>query len=81
MSTKVFGSGIRRREDPRLITGTATYTDDIGDAMLSAVWTDPAFDPAAHAFYYVRLLQIPTPRWSTYDAKALGVEPRKDLPV
>jgi len=59
----------------------ATYTNDIGDPMLSAAWTDPAFDPAAHAFYYVRLLQIPTPRWSTYDAKALGVEPRKDLPV
>lgn len=59
----------------------ATYTNDIGDATLSAVWTDPAFDSTAHAFYYVRLLQIPTPRWSTYDAKTLGVEPRKDLPV
>src|SRR5262245_200446 len=60
---------------------TATYTNDIGDVELSAAWTDPDFDPAALAFYYVRLLEIPTPRWSTYDAKALGVAPRKDLPV
>ena len=59
----------------------ATYPNDIGDAALSAVWTDPDFDPAAHAFYYVRLLQISTLRWSTYDAKTLGIEPRKDLPV
>jgi hypothetical protein len=60
---------------------TATYTNDIGDAELSSVWTDPDFDSAAHAFYYVRLLQIPTPRWSTYDAVKLGIPPRKDLPV
>jgi len=44
-------------------------------------WTDPDFDAAAPAFYYVRLLQIPTPRWSTYDAKTLGVPLRKDVPV
>src|SRR5262245_43374589 len=60
---------------------TASYTNDIGDPELAVAWTDPSFDPTAPAFYYVRLLQIPTPRWSTYDAKALGVEPRKDLPV
>jgi hypothetical protein len=47
---------------------TATYTNDIGDSQLSAVWTDPDFDPAVHAVYYVRVLEIPTPRWSTYDA-------------
>jgi hypothetical protein len=59
----------------------ATYTNAIGEPQLSAVWTDPDFDASAHAYYYVRLLQIPTPRWSTYDAKTLGVAPRDDLPV
>jgi len=53
----------------------ATYTNDIGDSQLSAVWTDPDFVPEHHAVYYVRTLEIPTPRWSTYDAKALGVAP------
>jgi len=59
----------------------ANYTNDIGETELSAVWTDPDFDPASHAFYYVRLIEIPTPRWSTYDAKTLGQAPRADLPV
>jgi len=59
----------------------ATYTNYIGEPQLSAVWTDPDFDASAHAYYYVRLLQIPTPRWSTYDAKTLGIAPRDDLPV
>jgi hypothetical protein len=39
------------------------------------VWTDPDFKPEHHAVYYVRVLEIPTPRWSTYDAKAMGIEP------
>ena len=47
---------------------TATYTNDIGDSQLAAVWTDPDFDPTGHAAYYVRVLEIPTPRWSTYDS-------------
>ena len=47
---------------------TATYTNDIGDTQLSAVWTDPDFDPTLKAVYYVRVLEIPTPRWSTYDS-------------
>ena len=60
---------------------TAGYSNSIGDAQLQSVWTDPDFDASAHAFYYVRVLQIPTPRWSTYDAVTLGIPPRKDLPV
>jgi hypothetical protein len=52
---------------------TATYTNSIGSADLLTVWTDPDFDPAEHAFYYLRVLEIPTPRWSTRDAAALGV--------
>ncbi len=51
----------------------ASYTNDIGASELHAVWEDPDFDPAQAAFWYVRVLEIPTPRWSTYDAKTLGV--------
>jgi hypothetical protein len=54
---------------------TATYTNDIGATQLSAVWTDPDFDPAQQAAYYVRVLEIPSPRWTTYDAARLGVAP------
>jgi hypothetical protein len=50
-------------------------------AELKAVWTDPEFDPSLDAFYYVRALQIPTPRWSTYDAKRLGVAPPSGVPA
>jgi hypothetical protein len=53
----------------------ATYTNSIGSAQLVTVWTDPDFDPSAEAFYYARVLEIPTPRWSTYDARAMGVPP------
>jgi len=53
----------------------ATYTNTIGAVELKKVWKDPDFDPSLHTFYYVRVLQIPTPRWSTYDAKKLGVPP------
>ncbi len=57
----------------------ATYTNNIGDSQLSAVWTDPDFDPTHHAVYYVRVLEIPTPRWTTYDAKKLGIDPPQDV--
>ncbi len=53
----------------------ATYTNAVGAVELKKVWRDPDFDPTLDAFYYVRVLQIPTPRWSTYDAKMLGVPP------
>jgi hypothetical protein len=58
----------------------ATYTNDIGDSQLTAQWTDPNFDPTIPAAYYVRVLEIPTPRWSTFDAKKLGVEPPSEVP-
>jgi hypothetical protein len=53
----------------------ATYDNTIGNAELSTVWVDPDFDPDERAFYYVRVLEIPTPRYSTYDAVALGLDP------
>ncbi|WP_053991549.1 DUF3604 domain-containing protein [Mangrovimonas sp. TPBH4] len=59
----------------------ASYTNDIGATELKTVWTDPDFNAQQYAFYYVRVLEIPTPRWSTYDAKTLGIAPRKDLPA
>ena len=53
----------------------AAYTNTIGAVELKTVWTDPEFDPALHAFYYARVLEIPTPRWTTIQAKQLGVSP------
>jgi hypothetical protein len=57
---------------------SATFTNTIGDALLSAHWQDPDFEPDQHAFYYVRVLEIPTPRWTTYDAAFFGVS-RPDI--
>jgi len=51
----------------------ATYTNAIGSGELSGMWTDPSFDPKQGAVYYVRVLLIPTPRWSTYDAVRAGL--------
>lgn len=53
---------------------TATYTNTAGAAELSAYWEDPDFDATEHAFYYVRVLEIPTPRWTSYDAVRLGAD-------
>ena len=53
----------------------ATWTNTIGDPELIAVWTDPDFDAKERAFYYARVMEIPTPRWTAYDAKRFGVQP------
>jgi hypothetical protein len=60
---------------------TATYANSIGGPELSVVWSDPDFDRMQRAFYYVRVLEIPTPRWSTRDAAALGLEVPGGLPA
>ncbi len=59
----------------------ASYTNAIGTPYLTAYWTDPGFDAKQRAFYYVRVLEIPTPRWTTYDAKVFGVALPKDVPA
>lgn len=53
----------------------ATWTNTIGTPELATVWTDPDFDPSQPAFYYGRVIEIPTPRWTAYDAKRLGTKP------
>ncbi len=58
----------------------ATYANSIGAPFLQAYWSDPDYVPQERAFYYVRVLEIPTPRWTTYDAKVLGVKLPEDVP-
>jgi hypothetical protein len=53
----------------------ANWTNTIGAPELIAVWSDPNFNAAERAFYYVRVIEIPTPRWTAYDAKRFGVKP------
>ena len=60
---------------------TASWKNSIGDAELITVWKDPDFNPAVKAFYYARVLEIPTPRWTAYDAVRLGAKIPKEAPV
>ena len=78
----VWSDPARRRRDARgnvpavgntVDIARATYTNTIGAASLRTVWTDPHFDPAQRAFYYLRVLEIPTPRWPLYDAVRRGI--------
>lgn len=59
----------------------ATWTNTIGAPELITVWTDPDFDAALRAVYYVRVIEIPTPRWTAYDAKYFGVEAPAGVPM
>ena len=58
-----------------------SWTNTIGAAELVTVWTDPDFDPNLKAFYYARVLEIPTPRWTAYDAAKFGLNLPADIPL
>ena len=59
----------------------ASWTNTIGAPELITVWTDPAFDASLHAFYYARVIEIPTPRWTAYEALRYGIEMTPNVPM
>jgi hypothetical protein len=59
----------------------ATYTNTIGAPTLEAYWKDPSFDAAQNAFYYIRVIQIPSPRWTAYDQKRFGIKMSPEVPM
>ncbi len=59
----------------------ATWTNTIGAAELITVWTDPDFDPNERAAYYARVIEIPTPRWTAYEAKFFGIKMSSEVPM
>jgi len=59
----------------------ASYTNTIGDSLMAAFWKDPDFDSKQNAFYYVRVIEIPKPRWTAYDAKFFKIEMAKEVPM
>jgi hypothetical protein len=59
----------------------ATWRNTIGDTELITVWKDPDFDAGERAFYYARVIEIPTPRWTAYDAMRFGIEMPDDVPM
>ncbi|HUS96655.1 MAG TPA: DUF3604 domain-containing protein, partial [Hyphomicrobiaceae bacterium] len=59
----------------------ANWTNTIGASELGVVWSDPDFDAKQKAFYYARVIEIPTPRWTAYDAFRLGVKMPPEVPM
>jgi hypothetical protein len=59
----------------------ATWTDTIGAPQLITVWKDADFDPSLRAFYYARVIEIPTPRWTAYEAMRYGITMPSEVPM
>lgn len=78
---KLDGNGKLPSVGNTVDVANATWTNTIGDTELIAVWQDPDFDPAMRAFYYVRVIEIPTPRWTAYDVKYYGVAMSDEVPM
>jgi hypothetical protein len=85
----VVWSGDRRRDAKGKVppvgntvnVARATWTNTIGSPELIQVWTDPDFDGSQPAFYYARVIEIPTPRWTAYEALRFGVRMTSDVPM
>ena len=60
---------------------TASFTNTIGSPELIAEWKDPDFDPSARAFYYARVIEIPTPRWTAHDAAYFKIKMDSNVPM
>ena len=73
-SNRARRDGVLEDVESTVDVATATYLNTVGAAELAVVWSDPEFDADEAAVYYVRVLQIPTPRWTTYDAAFYGIE-------
>jgi hypothetical protein len=59
----------------------ATWTNTIGEPELNTVWSDPDFDPELPSFYYARVIEIPTPRWTAYDVRNFGISMSEEVPM
>lgn len=85
----VAWSGNRKKNDKGALpsvgntvkVAAASYENTIGNGQLTGYWSDPDFDTTQAAFYYARVLEIPTPRWSTYDAARSGMALPDDVPA
>jgi hypothetical protein len=71
---KIFKGKVTKPVGSTVDLKTATYSNTIGDAQLSAGWTDRDFDPSQRAFYYARVIEIPTPRWTAFDEVRFGIK-------
>ena len=74
-------TGLAPKLESTVDVATASYTNSVGTTQLSTVWKDPDFDPLQRAFYYARVLEISTPRWTTFDAAFYDTKLPSDVPA